>query len=169
MQVTSPKSSFTRPANTTAYVSGNLIANNTTAGLVVPLSWATGFQTVGSKCQIKRATIFKSGVSVALFKAYLHLFGALPVPTVGDGAAFATSGAASYLGYILCDGTTNPGQVFTDGAAAIGSPVAGNELSFQLQVNHTIYGLLQANAAYVPLSAEVFTVSLDLIEFVVGG
>jgi hypothetical protein len=162
MQVTSPFSKFTRPADTTAYASGDLVANSTTAGSVTPLSWDVK---IGARFKIKRATILKSTTSVTNFKLYLHLFSAAPTFTNGDnGALSMTTGAAGYLGSVLIDGTTLPGAVFSDGAIGTGAFADGAEPNFQLPSGHKIYGVLQANAAYTPGNAEVFTVTLDLQE-----
>ena len=39
MLIMSPGASFTRPNNGTAYTSGQLVANSTTAGSIIPLSF----------------------------------------------------------------------------------------------------------------------------------
>jgi hypothetical protein len=45
MQVWNPSASFTRPNNTTAYASGQLVANSTTAGSVAPMAFVLGIPT----------------------------------------------------------------------------------------------------------------------------
>jgi hypothetical protein len=162
MKAFSPAASFTRPADTTAYASGDLIANSTTAGSVTPLSWPLPHP--GAAVQIKRARIRKTTTTVTNFKAYLHLYSAAPAVANGDNGAYSSTKAANYIGSILIDGTTTPGAKFSDGAAAFGAAAAGSE--FNVQPGSTIYGLLEAQAAYAPGNAEVFTVTLDLLEFV---
>ena len=53
--------SFTRPADTTAYASGDLVANSTTAGSVIPMTFVIRPENRGS--MIRRARIKKSGTS----------------------------------------------------------------------------------------------------------
>jgi hypothetical protein len=52
-------------------------------------------------------------------------------------------------------------RAFTDGAAGVGLPVVGTEMSVKLASGTTIRGLLEARAAYTPTSAGTFTVTLD--------
>jgi hypothetical protein len=162
MKASNPSYSFTRPADTTAYAAGDLIANSTTAGSVVPLSWAVRHP--GAVCQLKRAVITKTTTTVTNFKAILHLYSAAPAVANGDNGAYSSTKAANYIGSILIDGTTSPGAKFSDGAGAFGAAAAGSDFIFS--PGGTIYGLLEANAAYAPGNAEVFTVTLDLMEFV---
>lgn len=160
MQITSPSASFTRPADTTSYSVGDLVANSTTAGSVAPMSWKVN----AGPFTIKRARILASTTTVSNFNMRLHLYSASPVAANGDNAAYSTTLAANYLGYISCDGSATPGGKFSDGAVAIGAAAAGAEINVKVSPNGTIYGLLEALAAYGPGSAEVFTVTLDLIE-----
>ena len=164
MQISSPSANFTRPADTLAYTAGDLVANSTTAGSVVPLSWTLQSSFITAPFTIKRATIVTSSTAVANLNLRLHLYSASPAVTNGDNGAFTSTLAANYLGYIICDGTTTPGAKFSDGAVAIGSIAAGAELNVKMPSGRTIYGLLEALAAYTPTSAETFTVILDLIE-----
>lgn len=163
MQISSPSANFTRPADTTAYASGDLVANSTTAGSVVPLSWALGSSSISAPITIKRARIVTDATAVTNLNLRLHLYDASPVPANGDNGAYSTTKAANYLGYISCDGTTTPGAKFSDGAVAIGAITAGAEINVR-PGTATVYGLLEALAAYTPASAEVVTVTIDLIE-----
>lgn len=164
MQISSPSANFTRPADTTAYASGDLVANSTTAGSVVPLSWKLQYSNINSPVTIKRAIIQTSATTVTAMTFRLHLYGASPTPANGDNGAYSTTQSGTYLGYIDCDGSTNPGAKFSDGAVAIGAMASGAEINARTGAGTTIYGLLEAKAAYTPASAEVFTIDLDLIE-----
>jgi hypothetical protein len=164
MMISSPSANFTRPADTTAYAAGDLVANSTTAGSVTPLSWTLRSSNINGPFTIKRAIVSKSGTSVTNFNVRLHLYSATQTVANGDNGAFSSTGAATYLGYLSCDGTTTPGAKLSDGAVAIGAATAGSEINARLPSGTTIYGLLEAVAAYTPASAEVFTVTLDLIE-----
>jgi hypothetical protein len=164
MQIYNPSASFTRPADTTAYTAGDLVANNTTAGSVTPLSWTLQSSNIVGPCSIYRARLVKSATSVALAAFRLHLYAALPSVTAGDNGAFQSTQAANYVGSIPLDLTTTPGAKFSDGAAGHGSMAAGADANIRLPSGTTIYGLLEALATYTPGLSEVLTVTLDLIE-----
>jgi hypothetical protein len=120
---------FARPANVTAYAIGQLVANNTVAGNVVPLQFAvarnaraatpvdptTGVQAIFSGV-VRRVRIAKNGVAVANASFRLHLYSVLPVPANGDGGAWSTSQAATYLGFV--DVTID--KAMTDGSVGHG-------------------------------------------------
>lgn len=139
--------SFTRPANTTQYTAADLVANNATAGSVVPLTWNVG----RGGLRIKGAHITKTDetdVTAADFS--LHLFGSSPTVANGD------NGALSY------DYSDKFGDIdfatmvaATDVAWAINT---GLDLNFYTTGN--IYGLIEADGTYTPASAEVFSVTL---------
>lgn len=147
---------FTRPANTTAYASGDLVADNATAGSVTPMSFEIG-RTGTAGGMIRRARLLKSGTGVtnALFR--LHLYSASPTVANGDNGAWSSNKAADYLGSI----DVSVDKAFTDGAAGNGQPGVGSEINF---TDQTVYGLLEARGAYTPASAEVFTVDLEVIQ-----
>jgi hypothetical protein len=113
--------SFTRPADTTAYASGDLVANSTTVGSVVPLTFARVTKGSGQSSQIRRIGITKTGTSITNTTVRVHLFSVLPtLATNGDnGAITIATGAAGYLGQV--DVVIN--QAFTDGATPAGWPV----------------------------------------------
>lgn len=155
---------FTRPADTTAYASGDLVANSTTAGSVAALSWTAtlAHTTVGNAAfLIRRARLKKSttGVTNAAFR--LHLYGTDPAASSGiangDNGAFSVNDA-TYLGYI------DFGSMIAhrDCAMMLSTPSAGAEIAHAFATGTTLYGLLEARGAYTPGNAETFTVSLEL-------
>lgn len=150
--------SFTRPADTTAYASGDIVANSTTAGSVVPLNFPNVSNGIGRTVQIRRVRIVKSGTSVTNASFRVHLFNVLPTVGSGDNAAISIStGAAKYLGQV----DVTVGQTFGDGAFGAATteinchPVGGAT---------TLYGLLECRGAYTPGNAEVFTISLEAVQ-----
>ena len=150
-------STITRPANTTAYVAGYLVANSTTAGSVtyptVAAARGTNIVSVATRCSIK-----KTGTSLtnAIFR--VHFYNAQPTVTNGDGAAWLT-GSANYLGFFDVTCT----QVFSDGAIGVGIPGSGSMMTFApASGTSNLYFLIEARAAYTPISGEVFTVSLEV-------
>lgn len=149
--------SFTRPADTTAYVSGDLIANSTTAGSVAAVE-CVGAGELGGDTLLHRITLRKSGTTATNANIRVHLFRADPATvTNGDNGAISVSGAADYLGQF--DVTSM--QAFTDGC--VGHVTPANPVPIRFGANlGSLYALLEARAAYTPASAEVFTVTLDV-------
>lgn len=150
--------SFTRPADTIAYVSGDLIANSTTAGSVVAPE-ITGVSSVpGGEVMLHRVGLRKSGTSATNANIRVHLFRADPATvTNGDNGEISVSGAADYLGQFDVASM----QAFTDGC--VGHVTPANPVPIRLGANlGSLYALLEARAAYTPASAEVFTVTLDV-------
>lgn len=149
---------FTRPSDTTAYASADLVANSTTAGSVTPLSFSAARYSGGSG-MIRRARLLKTATSITNASFRLHLYGSSPTVTNGDNAAWLSI-TADYLGSIdFIFGVT-----FSDDAMAVGVPSVGSEIPFIPASGSTIYGLLEARGAYTPASAEVFTVYLDVMQ-----
>jgi hypothetical protein len=159
-----PSAPFTRPADTTAYAVGDLMANNTVAGSVVPLSW-TAARVAGGSFLVRRARIAKTSTSVANAVFRLHLYATDPSAaagiTNGDNGAWLTK-TAGYVGSF--DVTLD--KVFSDGSAGTGvlQSLTGSEISVHLASGQTLYGLLEARAAYAPASAETFTVVVELLQ-----
>lgn len=159
--IATPSANFTRPADTTAYASGDLVANSTTAGSVVPLSW-TAARIAAGNFLVRRARLKKSTASLTNASFRLHLYAADPSAASGiangDNGAWSTK-HASYLGSIaiVVD------KAFSDPAAgAQGAPDSGADIQVALGSGQTIYGLLEARGAYTPGNAEVFTVELEI-------
>lgn len=151
-------SSFTRPADITAYASGDLVANSTTAGSVTPLSF--DLSSCGRNIMLKRIKLHHSSTSITNTSFRAHFFQASPTVANGDNAAFSSNKVADYMGSY--DVTMS--QAFTDGAAGFGVETSGfgDESHFNLYSN-TVYALLEARAAYTPTSAEVFTLTPEFI------
>lgn len=157
---------MTRPTDTTAYASGDLVANNVTAGSVTPLSFAGLAVTAGDAIGVVGLRAKKSTTTLTNAQFRLHLFNVLPVLSVGDNVAFDTSGAlgvtdaAGYIGYIDFTFDTSG----TASAAARGvptSPAADKILA--APASGGLWGLLEARAAYAPGNAETFDISLHVV------
>jgi hypothetical protein len=161
-----PSANFTRPADAAAYAVGDLVASSTTAASVVPLSWVAARAAAGSG-MVRRARLRKSGTVVTAASFRLHLYGSDPSAstgiTNGDNGAWLTK-QAGYLGGFDLDVSGVNGRVFSDGAEVVGAPAVGSDVTFALASGQTIYGLLEARAAYTPASAEVFTVELEILQ-----
>lgn len=151
-------SQFTRPANVTAYASGDLVANSVTAGSVVALSFVVARVAAGSG-MVRRARIKTSSTVLTNAQFRLHLYTTTPTVTNGDNGVWLSTQAATYIGAI----DTTVDQAFSDGATGLGAPLAGSEINFALASGQTIYGLLEVRAAYTPTSAETFDVALECL------
>jgi hypothetical protein len=151
--------SFTRPADTTAYASGDLVANSTTAGSVVPMPFAVArSRRVGVK--IHRCRLRKSGTGITNASFRLHLYTSSPVCANGDNGPWSTDKAATYLGAF--DITVD--KAMTDGAAGNGTVNVGSDIHVLMAGSATIYGLLECRGVYTPASAEAFTVTLEVAQ-----
>lgn len=158
MQIWNVSASFTRPADTTAYASGDLVANSTTAGSVAPMTFTLGNSTGVGQTRITRVRLNKSGTSVSNASFRLHLFQAAPATFAnGDNGTWSTTGSADYLGNI----DIAVSWAFTDGAAGFGAAPAGSELMIRTAAGKALYGVLEARGAYTPASGETFTVTLE--------
>lgn len=161
MQIWNVSASFTRPADTTQYAAGDLIANSVTAGSVVPMQFAISGNSMPGMTRITRVRFTKSGTSATASQFRLHLYAALPTVANGDNGAWSSTQAANYLGSI--DGPSTL-KAFTDGCSDVGAATAGSEFLIQLPAGKIIYGLLANISTYTPASAEVFTVALEMLD-----
>lgn len=156
MNITRPSASFTRPADTTAYASGDLVANSTTAGSVVPMTLTISPFNGGFR--VRRFKLHKSGTSTTNAQFRVHLFVSSTITvTNGDNAAFSVSSVDNYIG----SADVTIGQAFTDGSAGFALPATGTDMAAIPTGAAAVYALLEARAAYTPASGEVFTLSLD--------
>lgn len=153
-----PTANFTRPADTTAYASGDTVANSTTAGSVTPLT-LTAARVAAGTFMVHRLKLHKSGTSVTNAAFRVHLFKASPTSASGDNAAVSMTGVANYLGYV--DVVVD--QAFTDGAAGFSS-LAMSDTIVALASGQSLYALLEARAAYTPISAEVMTLTAEITQ-----
>lgn len=141
---------FTRPSDTTAYADGDLVANSTTAGSVVPLVFVIPNK---RSCIIRGASVQKSDgtdVSGALFT--VHLFRSSPTVANGDNGALSTN-FSDKIGLI------SVGQQIAHTDDAYLQTFGGN-FYVDSGSSRTIYGLLECDGAYTPASAETFTVGI---------
>ena len=155
-----PSYSFTRPADTTQYGAGDLVANSTTAASVVPMKWS--LQRLSGNGIIRGARINKSGTAVTAAIFDILLFTADPgVPTNGDNGAFGIASAANAFARITVDmaagGIVGTAGVF-DRSAEVCIGVSQNA------PDGVIWGLLGAGTGgtYTPASEETFKVTLEI-------
>ena len=154
-------SSFTRPGDTTQYTAGDLVANNTVSSSVTPLSFAAFASRTQHPAKSRRVRIDKSTSVTASATFAVHFYEASPTQgTSGDNSAILPSARDKYLGSVSAISVANR---FGDGAAGWGVLEAGAEIciAYDRTTSGTIYGLVEATAAYPPGNAEVFKVSVE--------
>lgn len=153
MAILTASASFTRPNDTTAYAANDLMANSTTAGSVVPMSFIFP---AGGTMWLRTVKVRKSGTTATNGNFHIRLYSASPTCANGDNGAWSTSGAATYLGKL------DPAivEAFTDGCAVVDSTSESADLQIDIGNGNTVYGLMVADAAYTPAANEVFTVTL---------
>ncbi|NBW16099.1 MAG: hypothetical protein EBR82_49760 [Caulobacteraceae bacterium] len=163
------RSTITRPADVTAYASGDLVANSTTAGSVTPFTFT--LDGYAQPVKISRFIMRSSNDTVTNKSFELLLFSVSPTVTNGDNGAFAVTAA---------NGTNNFGGMFGSTAAkATGGGAinyfypmdsAATFVNGWLEQHMTLpfYGLLRVMAAYTPASAETFTIAAECIPIKYG-
>lgn len=155
-------SSFTRPADTTAYAAGDLVANNTVSSSVTPLSFTPFSARTQHPAKIKRVRIDKSTSVTASATFKVHFYLASPTQgTSGDNSAILPSARDKYLGAVA----VTVDNRFGDGAAGWGAVSAEGEINihYDQSTSGTIYGFIEATAAYAPGDQEVFKVTVDFV------
>lgn len=155
MGLKSNLATFTRPADTTAYAAGDLVANSTTAASVAALSilWGGG-KLNGSLARIRLST---SNATITNGNFQLWVFAADPsaAPTNGDNGALA---GLSFSTYSLLHVAPINLSASMSGVGGWGEATYDRDL---IHVPGQIYCLLEARAAYTPASAEVFSLQIE--------
>jgi hypothetical protein len=154
---------FTRPADTTAYAAGDLVANNTTAGSVVPLTFTNAVRSSGDCVRIERVRIEKSSTSLTNASFRLHLFEASPTPTVGDNGVYNNAGVLATNNVLNMVGTFPVSMTWSgsDGAIGVGVPTTGSGATACPTSGTSLFGFLEVTAAYTPTSGETFYVVIE--------
>ncbi len=149
------RATFTRPANTTAYAQGDLVANHATAGSVVPLALSLA-RGVGAAGTIVKVGLAKSGIDPTNAQFRVHFFREAPAVANGDNGAISANGVAKgHIGSVDLTIAT----VHSDGV----SGVADADLPFDCPDGEVkVYALLEARAAYAPQSGETFTLTASV-------
>lgn len=151
--------SFVRPSDTNVYASGDLVANSTTAGSVVPITVAAGRVNDGTG-MVRRVRLTTSSTGVTNKSFRVHFYKTTPTVTNGDNGVWLST-ESTYLG--ACDVTID--KAFSDGAKGVGAPNAGSEINFAPSSGtQNIFALIEARAAYTPTSAETITLACEVLQ-----
>lgn len=155
--------SVTRPANTTAYTIGDVIGTASSATLTIPNSSFGEFD-AGI---IQQAIVSSSAYVSPAPDLELWLFDSV-VADIVDNAAFAPTDAelATLVGIIEFPTADWKSGNATSGAGGNAVCVADNvSLPFNTKKGTSkLYGVLVARNAYVPVSGEIFTLRLQVID-----
>ena len=156
---------FTRPADTTQYASGDLVANSTTAGSVTNMSVTASFRDTSGAGAIQSIHFRKSDKSVTTASFRVHVFTSAPTyQTNGDNSAMSTvmaTGMASHIGEF----DITLASAAADGAGGLALQASGAPLPFRLTSSQTLYFAVEAKSAYTPVSGEVFTIIANIIQY----
>ena len=162
------EATFTRPNDTTAYAAGDQVNNNTAAASVVPMSWTDACPFDGGIVPPFRfigARIRKTGTGTTNPSFRLHLYSAIPtIATNGDNSPFTNvTGRTNWLAALSATHVV----AHADGCVIHAVPTENGaypiwQMGAQT-ARFTVYGMLEAAAAYTPAAQEVFGVRL-LIE-----
>ena len=153
--------SFTRPANTTDYTSGDLVADSVTAASV------TGFRFSVERVQglgkISRVTLYKGSTTTTAASFTLYLFTRAPTLANGDNGSFSISSYRYFLGSVACDMSSGA----TAGSAdlveqfALTNPFIFDTTSLGFGAAG-LYGYLSVSGSYAPASGELFEATLEI-------
>jgi hypothetical protein len=151
---------FTRPANTTPYSIGDGMTDSTSAPAAI--SFANAVRVAGYGAVLPKTwkmTFNDTTVTNANFRLWLYL--ATPAAIPNDNEAYTPAvyaDRASIVGYVDFAAFT----AGSDGAYCFGTPVFDN-IPIKPAAT-TLYGLLQAKAAYTPISEEVFHIMCGALQ-----
>lgn len=155
MQVSQISATITRPADTTTYTIGDVVG-------------ASSFQLgalgagLGLGGEAKSAACITSANVTTKPDLQLWLFSAAVASVTADNAAFAPTDAemTTFLGRI--DFPVASFKVANAGSAAAGN-AACIATGFVIPLPTYVFGVLVVQNAYVPVSAEVFTINLNVL------
>ncbi len=155
------EASYTRPANTTTYAAGDVLAESTSAATI--LTFANAARAVGGGGVIQNAVMVDSAAETLKPSIELYLFDTAPAME-NDNEAWAPTDAEmeKCLGVIVFDGTAT--GKFKAGSG--NGVVAADALSLSYQcaaASTSLFGIAVVRNAYVPVSAEKFTFRLAAI------
>jgi hypothetical protein len=155
--------SVTRPANTTTYTTGDVIGTAVTATLIIPNASFGEFD-----AGIIQQVIVSSSAYVAVAPTLeLWLFDTV-VADIADNAAFAPTDTemATLIGIVELPTADWKIGAPTAGAGGNAVCVADNvSIPFNTKKGTSkIYGVLVVRNAYEPISGEVFTVRMQVID-----
>ena len=153
---------ITRPANTTTYAAGDVVAASGGDHFV----FEKAVQCKGGSGEITAARITSSQNASTAMDAELWLF-RTNIAEAGDNAAFAPTDTEMLTRIGIIDFATANWKIGNSGSAAAGNRACETVnlgIVFSGGATTTIYGVLVTRNAYVPVSGEVLTVDLMITQ-----
>lgn len=153
----STASILTRPADTTPYAAGDLVASATVAGSVTVPNFAPiiGFASGAIPRMLLKSL---NSNSLANVGATVRLWSAAPTYTNGDNGAYAVAtGTMAFLAEYV-----GSFESFGDGGVAVLVPGAGSSPLVLGGASGPVYWDFQTGTAFTPISGEVFTLVPDI-------
>ena len=149
----------TRPADTVTYTAGDAISESTSAGTVWTFPWA---RANGLGAILQDAALIVSTAQTLRLDAKLWLFDTAPATTLNDNAAWTPTDAEmktllTVISFFVGTVMVGSGNTIIEQAALARSVACASGAS-------SIYGVLVANNAYIPTSAEDITIRLRQIQ-----
>lgn len=153
--------SITRPANTTAYATGDVISDVTgDAHYTFSNALKAGGKERGLSGTILSAHLISSANVAVKLDAELWLFHT-DIAAVADNGLFAPTDTEMLTLLGIVDFPTASWKVGVSTVGAAGNAVVRmDDLGITIKGGRTLYGQLVARNAYIPVSGEVFTVHL---------
>ena len=155
--------SYPRPADTTAYAVGDVLADSTSAATI--LTFANVARSAGLGFLIDGVTLIQSTAPTTLPSLELHLFDT-SITMQNDNAAWNPTDAdlAKSLGYIKFPGTQVAGAASGGNGNSVLSVATDIKSRAAAAAATSIYGVIVVRNAYTPASAESFTFRLHVIQ-----
>jgi hypothetical protein len=160
VNISSLQYEFTRPADTTAYTSGDVVSNSTSSTTVITFSgnilneaFVTGKSLVIKDAQLTKST---NSTTNASFRLYLYTSA---VTVAADNAAFNLVYSNKHLRVGFIDFTLTTGGAGTSDCAE--AFVTDANINAKL-LGANLIGVLVAQGAYTPGNAEKFYVKLNV-------
>ncbi len=154
--------SFTRPADTTTYTAGDIASNSTSLPVVLTFN-----DVLKDNCgSIQHAMLLDSANQTTLLDSELWLFTTAPAATNDNSAVAFTDAELAFLvgiiDFAVADGkvglaTSGAGGNSVNVQASLGIPIKSPTVS------NTLYGVLVVRNAYIPVSGEIFTITLGMV------
>lgn len=151
----------TRPADTSAYSVGDIVAQSTTNSLCYAIPF-TAARYAGGTGMLRRCRVKVNDIAWANAEIYVHVFKNTPTFTNGDNGAFSAGVSESeYLGAF--DVTFD--RTFSDYVKGIGVPRTGSEINFDANTSsQSLYYTIETRTALTPAASETFTTTFEILQ-----
>ncbi|HUW11158.1 MAG TPA: hypothetical protein VM537_15620 [Anaerolineae bacterium] len=160
------ETSYTRPANTTAYTANDAMSDSTSAPAC--LTFSNCARRKGGSGFVLGVTAISGANQTTLPQLTLYIFDTSVTATndnsefnLGDADAVNLIGSFQFTGFEALDETSGANGNAKDEAL----PVGGGPFAFRCgTTGQDLYGLVKVENAYTPVSGEVVTFRLHLLQ-----